>query len=190
MHPKPDIILHIGLAAGRTYFTLEQGSHARGYGRIPDVNGERFSDEDGDAKFPNEIFPSVLHTSFDTADALARWRENLEQSNQDADSVVEGIPDVRISPDAGNFMCGFIYYNSLAHYFQKREDERPVAFLHVPDLSSSKAKLDTGREVTIALIKALVESRREVGVVDGSAEVGKEKRQDKGVVAGMDVNFA
>ena len=77
-----------------------------------------------------------------------------------------------------------------SHYYQQKEDERPVAFLHVPDLSSSKAKLDTGREVTIALIKALVESRRVVGVVDGSAEARKENGQDKGVVAGMDVNFA
>lgn len=187
MHPEPDIVLHIGLAAGRTFFTLEQGSHARGYGRIPDVDGEKFSDADGDAKFPNDIFPSVLHTSFDTGDTLARWRENLEYSNRDADPAVEGVPDVRISPDAGNFMCGFIYYNSLAHYFQRKEDERPVAFLHVPDLSDSKEKLDTGREVTVALIKALVESRRQVGVVDGTAKVGKENVQEQG---GMDVNFA
>lgn len=190
MHPKPDIVLHIGLAAGRTFFTLEQGAHARGYGQIPDVDGERFADSDGDAKFPKEIYPSVLHTSFDTADTLARWRTNLNYPRLDADPNVEGVPDVRISPDAGNFMCGFIYFNSLAHYFEQKEDERPVAFLHVPDLSDSEAKLETGRAVTVALIKALVESRRQIGVIDGSARVNKVGVQEQEASAGTDVNFA
>lgn len=184
--PKPDIILHIGLAAGRTFYTLEQGSHGRGYGKIPDVDGERFPDEDAGAKFPAEQFPPVLQTSFDTADVLARWREELGSPNPGAEHQLGTVPDVRISPDAGNYMCGFIYYNSLAHYFQQKEDERPVCFMHVPDLSGSNEKLAIGRDVAVALIKALVESRRQVGVVDGNVRM--EKRQD--AVAGMDVNFA
>lgn len=190
-HPKPDVILHIGLAAGRNFFTLEQGAHGRGYGRILDVDGERFPDEDAEIRFPSHLFPPVLQTSFDTADALSRWRSNLSSPAPHAEPPPEGIPDVRLSPDAGNFMCGFIYYNSLAHYFQKG-DERPVAFLHVPDLSSSPEKLDTGREVAVALIKALVESRRVMGVVDGCARASQEKPEatNKRVVADMDVNFA
>ena len=86
---------------------------------------------------------------------------------------------MRISTDAGNFLCGFIYYNSLAHYFNIKEDERPVVFLHVPDLSSSQDKLREGWETTVALIKALVESRREAGgkVTDGDK---KDERQVNG----------
>ncbi|KAL5447866.1 hypothetical protein PMIN07_001862 [Paraphaeosphaeria minitans] len=186
-HPAPDIILHIGLAAGRTFYTLEQGSHGRGYGKIPDVDGEKFADEDAQARFPEEIFPPVLQTSFDTADALTRWRELLGYEDAGLEDGRGGAPDVRISPDAGNFMCGFIYYNSLAQYYEKKEDERPVAFLHVPDLSHNEEKLATGREVAVALIKALVESRRQVGVVDGSARLAK--KQQGREVAGMDVNF-
>jgi pyroglutamyl-peptidase len=186
--PAPDIILHIGLAAGRTFYTLEQGSHGRGYGKIPDVDGEKFLDDDAEARFPSEIFPPVLQTSFDTADALMRWRNNLGYPDPESEVLRGRAPDVRISPDAGNFMCGFIYYNSLAHYFEKKEDERPVAFLHVPDLSDSDEKLDVGREVAVALIKALVESRRQVGVVDGSARLAK-KQENQDAVAGMDVNF-
>ena len=188
MYPPPDIVLHIGLAAGRTFYTLEKGAHGCGYGKIPDVDGKRFPDEEGDRKFPEELFPPVLHTSFDTSDALVRWREHLGCFSPDADPSLEDVPDVRLSPDAGNFMCGFIYFNSLAHYFTMKEDERPVAFLHVPDLSDGADKLATGRQVAIALIKALVESRRQVGVVDGSPSAGKEHRQ--GAVAGTDVNFA
>jgi len=39
--------------------------------------------------------------------------------------------------------------------------------MHVPDLSSSESKLREGWEVSVALIKALVESRRKVGVGRG-----------------------
>ena len=71
-------------------------------------------------------------------------------------------------------MCGFIYYNSLAHYYDLYgfRGERPVVFMHVPDLSGSEAKLKEGWEVAVALIKALVESRRKVGVSNyGEEEV-------------------
>ena len=102
----------------------------------------------------------------------------------------EGCTDVRISTDAGNFLCGFIYYNSLAHYFNIKEDERPVIFLHVPDLSNSEDKLKEGWEATVALIKALVESRQKSGgkVVDGDKKDGelengkKEERTDNNFV--------
>lgn len=185
MHPKPDIILHIGLAAGRPFYTLERGAHGRGFGAIPDVDGERFPDDVAEGRFPRDIFPTILHTSFDTDDVVARWRENLEYAS--ANTQQEGPLDVRLSPDAGNFLCGFTYYNSLAHYYHMSEDERPVAFLHVPDLSGSIEQLVNGRGVTIALIKALVESRRQVGVVDALEKVSS---KEQGAVADTDVNFA
>jgi pyroglutamyl-peptidase len=191
--PKPDIILHIGLAAGRPYYTLEKGAHGRGYGAIPDVDGERFPDDVADEKFPPELFPYVLHTSFDTSDVVARWRTKLGHSSADAQFPAHAqihsssAPDVRVSPDAGNFMCGFIYWNSLAHYYSMNEDERPVAFMHVPDLSDSDEKLDTGRNVAIALIKALVESRRLVGIVHDYEREGRGKEEK--VKAETDVNF-
>jgi pyroglutamyl-peptidase len=179
MYPEPDIVLHIGLAAGRNYFTLEQGAHGRGYDKFPDVDGKRFPDKLAEEHFPSSKFPHVLKTSFDTSDVLARWRKNLGYS-----SVVDGgvedkvLPDVRLNPDAGNFLCGFIYYNSLAHYSATKEDERPVAFMHVPDLSYSKEKTVEGWEVAITLIKALVESRGSQGVVlDGHNGYSEEEER-------------
>jgi pyroglutamyl-peptidase len=174
MHPKPDVILHIGLAAGRNFFTLEQGSHGRGYGQIPDVDGERFDDSAAERKFPSSKFPGVLKTSFDTSDVLARWKANLGYSSVEGNAEDEDAPDVRLSADAGNFLCGFIYYNSLAHYFSLEKAERPVAFLHVPDLSSSEDKLREGHEVAVALIKALVESKRKNGTRDAGNGHGEE----------------
>jgi pyroglutamyl-peptidase len=187
-HPSPDIILHIGLAAGRRFFALEQGSHANGYSRIPDVDGEQFSDAEAAERFPAAQFPSTLDTSFDTADVLERWRAGLECDASGSSYGAAKRPDVRISHDAGNFLCGFIYYNSLAHFHTISEKERPVVFMHVPDLSDSEEKMREGRNVTIELIKALVESRRERGVVDQDEKA----KEGTGVTNGarLDNNFA
>ena len=189
MYPPPDIVLHIGLAAGRLYYTFEKGAHGRGYGVIPDVDGEKFTDEMAEEVFPADSFPGVLHTSFDTDDVMARWRSNLGYSSTEDPAHDDILPDVRPSPDAGNFLCGFTYYNSLARYHVSSKNERPVAFLHVPDLSTSEEKLAVGRNVAINLIKALVESKRNVGVTNQKAEAALQD-EDKVGSAGTDVNFA
>ncbi|KAI8939683.1 hypothetical protein NX059_003441 [Plenodomus lindquistii] len=158
MYPKPDVVLHIGLAAGRNHYAAEEGSWGRNYAEIPDVDGERYPDEVMEKLYPAKRFPVRLSTSFDTSDVLTQWKLNLKSSSNAT------APDVRISQDPGNFLCGFIYYNSLAHYYSLETGERPVMFLHVPDISRSENKMKEGLDVTIALIKALVKSRQEVGV--------------------------
>lgn len=223
--PSPDLVLHIGLAASRNFYAIEQGAHSRGYGKINDVDGQLFPDSEAQKSFPSAKYPTVLHTSFDTEDVLSRWRTALGQyhdtlhivtseniikdqspdiahphyfrksrpqttnphtghTTPDGSRSVEPLPDVRINPDAGNFLCGFIYYNSLAHYHVQPthsnslssslngqdKAEKPVMFMHVPDLSGSEAKLREGWEVAVALVKALVESRRKVGIGRGNAE--------------------
>ncbi|KAJ4365611.1 hypothetical protein N0V83_008231 [Neocucurbitaria cava] len=199
LYPAPDIILHIGLAAGRKHFALEQGAHGRDYAQIPDVDGQRFGDDLAESMFPASRFPDVLKTSFDTADVLARWVKNLGGSSGGSGDAVaaaegaKGTPDVRLSPDAGNFMCGFIYYHSLAHYYSDEDGRRrPVAFLHVPDLSESEEKLREGWDVTVALIKALVESKRTVGVVDEGIRDTRqgEEVEREATAAQTDNNFA
>ncbi|XP_014555538.1 hypothetical protein COCVIDRAFT_102116 [Bipolaris victoriae FI3] len=193
MYPSPDIILHIGLAAGRNYYAIEQGSRSRGYGNIADVDRQRFDDDSAEKQFPASKFPSTLSTSFDTKDVLACWKESLKSSSPSCSSSETAsikVPDVRISTDAGNFLCGFIYYNSLAHYYSIKEDERPVVFLHVPDLTSSEDKMKEGWEVTVALIKALVESRRKAGGVIVDGERQSQEAQDGTDGVQTDNNFA
>lgn len=53
-------------------------------------------------------------------------------------------------------MCDFIYYSSLSYLLKKGEKKRAV-FLHVP-VEADKYAVKTGVEVTIELIRALVES--------------------------------
>lgn len=163
--PKPDIVLHIGLAAGRTFYTLERGAHRTGYGVIPDVDGKRFPDDLAKQQWPN--LPPILKTGFKAEDVWRRWRSNL--LNPDV--------DVRPSEDAGNFMCGFIYYTSMAQFYKEKDDERPVMFLHVPDLPT-KEDMEQGREVTCALIRALVDSRRKHGASGGSEAQKTNGRKD------------
>ncbi|KAF3047687.1 hypothetical protein E8E12_011387 [Didymella heteroderae] len=195
--PTPDIVLHIGLAASRRFFAIEQGAHSRGYGETNDVDGELFPDSESQKIFPDSEFPSVLHTGFDTQDVLSRWRTSLGYTTPDGSAAIEQLPDVRINPNAGNFLCGFIYYNSLAYCHSKTAKSSPsfsgpnghesngsakadtsVIFMHVPDLSGSEAKLHEGWEVTVALIKALVESRRKVGVGRDEKEGGAVGQED------------
>lgn len=64
--------------------------------------------------------------------------------------------DLRISNDAGHFLCDFVYYSSLAH-LQKANRPRKVVFLHVPS-HSTDAFIRQGRELTMNLIRAIVES--------------------------------
>lgn len=63
---------------------------------------------------------------------------------------------MRISEDAGRYLCDFIYFSSLAHLTKKGEDRR-VVFLHVP-VEATEAAIKTGVEVTIELIRAMVRS--------------------------------
>ena len=66
---------------------------------------------------------------------------------------------MRVSEDAGRYLCDFTYYTSMLQYWKRDEDgERPVVFLHVPGGTEEK-DLVRGRKVVLALIRALVEGR-------------------------------
>jgi len=69
---------------------------------------------------------------------------------------LEQSVDIRVSEDAGRYLCDFIYYSSLAYLEKKREDKR-VVFLHVP-VEVDEIALKTGVDVTIELIRAVVQS--------------------------------
>lgn len=178
-----DIVLHIGLAASRTFFGLEQGAHTRGYGATADVDGRTFPDAEAEALFPAEEVPRVLETGFDTQDVLGRWKEELAAQAGGGKGA-----DVRTNPDAGNFLCGFLYANALARFHRANgeEGDRSVVFLHVPDLSNHGDRgegAERGREVVVALIRALVESWRVKGA-RGRGRSGKGEGEGEGILEG------
>lgn len=76
---------------------------------------------------------------------------------------------MRVSEDAGRYLCDFTYYTSLLQYWRDRGGERPVVFLHVPG-GTEEGDLVRGRRVVVALIRALaegVEQREEEGAWKG-----------------------
>jgi pyrrolidone-carboxylate peptidase len=64
--------------------------------------------------------------------------------------------DLRISEDAGHYLCDFIYFSSLAHLY-KAGAKRKVLFLHVPS-DASQHSIAIGRELLLQLVRSVVES--------------------------------
>lgn len=76
-NPQYDIVLHIGVAGGHDYYTLETLAHRDNYTK-KDINGETMED---DGLWQNEYkAPAILHTSFDTKDVWRRWKSGLTVS--------------------------------------------------------------------------------------------------------------
>lgn len=145
-----DIILHIGLAARRTFYTLERQSLREPYWKEKDVDGNVFSKEKTELLWSD--CPNILKPTFNTEDVWRRWKSRLAVSSPDS--------DIRPSDDPGNYLCGFVYYLSMSWFFKRNhKGERPVMFLHVPDCPNP-ADVEEGRTIAIELIRALVESKQ------------------------------
>jgi pyroglutamyl-peptidase len=176
-YPKADLVLHIGLAAGRKFFTLERLSVGGSYAETKDVDGLILDSSERERLFKG--CPRVLRPTFDTDDVWRRWRDNV--SDQAA--------DLRCSDDPGMFLCGFIYYLSMAWYWNKGiDEERPVMFLHVPDLQSEK-EVEQGRQVAIGMLRAMVASRMKLGKRDPLRNHVEETISDRPQWNGIDAVF-
>jgi pyrrolidone-carboxylate peptidase len=64
--------------------------------------------------------------------------------------------DLRISEDAGHYLCDFTYFSSLA-YLYRMGMRRRVLFLHVPS-DASEHSVALGRELVLQLVRSIVES--------------------------------
>lgn len=72
--PLYDVILHIGVASGRDYYTLETLAHRDKYTK-KDVNGETMED---DRLWQDKYkAPEILQPSFDVEDVWRRWKGGL-----------------------------------------------------------------------------------------------------------------
>jgi pyroglutamyl-peptidase len=99
--------------------------------------------------------PKYLKTAVQPVDEL--WRH--VQSLLPGKSLSR--PDVRLSHDPGNFLCGFIYYAGLVERWRHKESQN-VIFVHVKSAIDEET-VQEGREVAIAVIRAavgMIEKRR------------------------------
>ncbi|KAK2050329.1 hypothetical protein LZ31DRAFT_537764 [Colletotrichum somersetense] len=165
LHPRVDAVVHIGMAGPRLFYSVERRGHRDGY-TFPDVDGRRLEDderrrEEGDGWVWHGM-PPEIETGLDLADVLERWkahspvRDKLLTAAAAAAAGEQEGSDLRISEDAGHYLCDFIYFSSLAHLWRAREHRR-VTFLHVPS-DASEASVARGTELAVQLIRSIAES--------------------------------
>ncbi|OGM50479.1 pyroglutamyl peptidase type I [Aspergillus bombycis] len=156
---RPDIVLHMGIAATRSYYSIETKAHRDSY-HLSDIKG-RIGYEDGEKVWREHQLPPVLQAGPAT-DPTDIVQKNLNPQPPNDDflsawkSFVSPGADVRISEDAGRYLCEFIFYTSLAQAFQQGQN-RNVVFFHVPG-SCADEDIERGTDIAAGLIKALVTS--------------------------------
>lgn len=156
---KIDYMIHIGMASGRKFYSVERRGHRDGY-VMKDVD-EQFLGDVERRKLEGEDWvwyglPEEILSNVNVDDVWRRWR-----------TALPGL-DIRISEDAGRYLCDFIYYSSLA-YLTKKNEERRVVFLHVPT-ASDEASVKTGVDITLELIRAMVQSGRLSKVIEAQVK--------------------
>lgn len=165
---RPDIVLHMGIATKRNYYSVETQAHRDSY-LVSDVNG-RSGFQDGELYWRKSGMPAILKAGRardvnsassaqpSSSPSITKPCANPCPPNEDLLDLWKAFgpcgAELHISSDAGRFVCEFIFYASLACAFQAGHD-RSVAFLHVPG-SCNEEDIEYGKDVTIAFIKALV----------------------------------
>lgn len=176
---RPDIVIHMGIAATRDYYSVETQAHRDAY-HLSDITG-RSGFLDGEMHWRQLGLPPILKAGCVTdipstvnasemetlgtapgskpQQAVQRNANPHPPNDYFVDLWKTFAPpgaDLRVSKDAGRYACEFILYTSLALAFQEGRD-RNVTFFHVPP-SCNDEDIEYGRNVAIAFIKALVTS--------------------------------
>lgn len=168
---RPDLIVHIGIASTRKYYSIEAQAHRDNY-RIPDVEGrsayqvgEKIWREQGLpfvlSPGPAEISEGIIPSSTSSPSSTLRPSE-LKASPYPANDhflqtwkhFAPAETDIRVSKDAGRYACEFMFYTSLSLALQEGRD-RSVMFFHVPS-TTDDASIELGNKVAVALIKSMV----------------------------------
>ncbi|GJC83953.1 pyrrolidone-carboxylate peptidase [Colletotrichum liriopes] len=154
-HPRIDAAVHIGMAGPRLFYSVERRGHRDGYS-FPDVDGNRLEDDDRRREEGT--------SGYGTACRPRSRRGSIWRRCWSGGGGIEGS-DLRISEDAGHYLCDFIYFSSLAHLW-KAQKHRRVTFLHVPS-DASEESVARGTDLAIQLIRSIAESelrRRSKGI--------------------------
>lgn len=173
----------MGVAAGRTYFAVEQTSEKNVYSFATDIDGQVFEDYEGDVIWSDQ--PEKLSTDLDLNAVVADWQNRtkditwpedlgdsfmaVQHSVAPASSVDVALKqdvllmeadDVRWSDAVGNYLCGFIYYAGMVQMSRTSEaKKRDTAFMHVPMLESEE-ELEMGVDIAVELVQSLVQTWR------------------------------
>ncbi|KAK2740274.1 hypothetical protein FQN57_006154 [Myotisia sp. PD_48] len=209
----PDLVIHLGMASTRPFYTVETIAHRDGY-TVTDVDG-RVGYEYGEKLWKEMGYPSALQSGLHPSHSqhppppppppkAPEPEKQVDKQNEENDKendkqgkekgkkkeppsrrfVVRPSPpdapflqawrdnlpkplDVRLSHDAGRYLCEYIYFASMALAHREKRD-RNVVFLHVPGWTDQPNILN-GVKVVTALIKAL--GQRWIDPVEDPVEV-------------------
>lgn len=159
-----DVVLHIGMAGPRPFYSIERRGHRDGY-KHPDVDGEMVDSEEEreSSDWPWRGLPEEIETDLNLDEVLPLWCGHSPVSLNDLyrvghESTLTSIKnaDLRISEDAGHYLCDFIYYSSLSELW-KLQRPRKALFLHVP-ADATPESVEKGKDLTLNLIRSIVES--------------------------------
>lgn len=157
-------MLHIGLAVERDYFAVEQSACRDRYHQYPDVDRQVIPKAEIQ-KIWGKKSAERFETSLDLERVVEAWKINLkfEASNKGKKSkhqkkLDQGDQyDVRLSDDVGDYVCGLVYYTSMAELAKRGDGAGNAVFLQVPPLNGDE-ELAKGERVVLALIMALAQS--------------------------------
>ncbi|KAJ5662702.1 hypothetical protein N7462_011628 [Penicillium macrosclerotiorum] len=163
---RPDLVVHIGIASPRPYYSVESQAHRDDY-IITDIEG-RNGFEDGERRWKEMGLPAILRPGLVAHDE--QHQNNAPAASTSASmstpyppdnnflktwkSLAPADLDLRVSQDPGRYLCDFIFYTSMSLALLAGQD-RNVLFLHVPG-ASEDADIERGKKVALALIKTMV----------------------------------
>lgn len=152
----------MGIAATRGYYSIETRAHRDSY-HMSDNRGQCGYD-DGERVWRETQVPAMLQAGVveEDVDGDSHGAMGKESRPRPPDgeflALWKGFAgedvDVRVSTDAGRYLCEFIFFTSLALAWRERR-ARNVVFLHVPS-GCTDEDVRVGRDVAVAMIKALV----------------------------------
>lgn len=156
---KPDVVLCVGQAGGRSGITVEKVAINLMEARIPDNEGNQPLDtpikEDGETAYFATV--PVKH--------MVKYMQNAK------------IP-ARVSYTAGTYVCNDIMYR-LLYMIEREHPDMRGGFVHVPYLPEQTVSLPDGTpsmssemiaEALVCGIRAIIENQEDAGIVSGEIQ--------------------
>ena len=163
-----DLFLHIGMANGWDHVTVEARAYkqgfssswwgpgaAKGYYMGADAKGQTVLDAPACPWGIN--VPTGLATDLDVAGVVDGANTRLGSDGAGAAGSANVVASFGVRPhhDAGDYCCGFLYYESLASRYVKGTRGR-VVFCHIPGETDDES-LQKARNSILAVIGTAVE---------------------------------
>jgi len=165
-HPKIDMVVHIGQAAGWGFVSIERAAYGQGmssswlsrsasnfdigyYYKVPDEIGETVADCGED---PWTRVPMGLQPAFNVDEVQKGAEARLNVMHDTATQAAKGKKHLPVLAhnEGGSYCCGYTFYESLANCFVLKK-EADVLFCHVPG-ETDRESLEAARDCILAVI--------------------------------------